>query len=133
MHRDSYHPWVMRQAIYAEMHKTALVCSSFSTWKQSAVNRVNEIFEENGYTSDEIVRFQRRCELKLKKRNDDRSRDRFPGKPILKIPYICEKFTSDVRMVLRRSRLDVRIVHRRAGSLQKLGITKHRKHARPLV
>ncbi|KAL7668035.1 hypothetical protein ACOME3_008753 [Neoechinorhynchus agilis] len=117
------HQWVMKQGIYAEMHRTALVCSSSPEQKQLAVEKVNKLFADNGYTANEIKRFQRRCNRRTKgwRRDGKRSLERAGvNPPILNIQYISEKFTSDVRKLLPQSKMDARVVHRSAPTLRRI-------------
>ncbi|KAL7671683.1 hypothetical protein ACOME3_006584 [Neoechinorhynchus agilis] len=95
------------------MHRTARTCSSSVDAERLAVQEINELLAQNGYSGQEIRRLQVRPENASQRIVDDLERNRQKLKTILKIPFVSEQFTNNIRRLLSRAGLDVRLVNRR--------------------
>ena len=102
--------YIKRNAIKEELHRAKSMCSDESS-KQEAVQRTLNKFQANGYNRKKVNQYIRRSN------SSTRKHQRHDQSCILKVPFVSDQFNGQLKRLIKKTSLDIRIVTQSAPSL----------------
>ncbi len=109
---------IKRNAIRSEVERAKSLCSQ-NSWKDHAVQHMQRKFLSNGYTHEKIKQY-----LRPPRQRNNQSRS-FDG-CVLKIPFVSDKFNGQIKRIVKKHSLDIRVVTQPSPSLTRL-LNKNRR------
>ena len=120
IHKMSSHPMTTKKAVIRSEFHRAMRVSSDDAASSRSCEKIQKLFEENGYRKQLVRRLYREVAQSQRQVTNERQRHQqreFDG--YLTLPYIDEGMCAKVNSVVRRSNLNVRVAWRSKNTLKK--------------
>ena len=101
---------VKRNAVKEELQRAKSLCSEDST-RRDAEQRMLMKFQANGYNCQQINRYTKNSRRRQQQRRDHSC--------IFKVPFISDQFNGQLKRLLKKSSLDIRLVTQPAPSISR--------------
>ena len=105
---------IKRNAIRCELNRAQSLCST-DEQRSEATKAMTQKFKSNGYTNQDIRRYQKKFIRRKVSSNDPTA-----FSSVMKVPFISDNFNGHLKRLIKKSGLDICVVTQPAKSLSRL-------------